>query len=138
MQKRKKSPIEYRLLISPSYSEVSKKQGIVFRLETVKEFSSFRYAIAVEERLMEDTITWKIHGLRSPGISLPATGPATFMKKYEDLKGTYLFTITKLDGVEKTFTLDIYEQKVSVVKAPKQKFLEILTSVDELTPATEI
>lgn len=138
MRKRKKSLIEYRLLISRSYSEASRKLGIVFRLETVKEFSSFNYAIAVEEQLTGNTIIWKIHGLRSPAISLPATGPATFVKKYEDLKGSYLFTITKLDGAENTFTLDIFEQKVSVVKAPRQKFLEILTSVDELTPATEL
>jgi len=138
MQKRKKSQIEYRLLISRFHSEAASKQGIVFRLETVKEFSSFNYAIAVEEQLMGNTITWKIHGLRSPAISLPAIGPATFVRKYEDLKGSYVFTITKLDGAENTFALDILDQKVSVVKAPKQKFLEILTSVDELTPATEL
>jgi hypothetical protein len=138
MQKRKKSLIEYRLLISRSYSEVSRKHGIVFRLETAKEFSSFNYAIAVEEQLIENTMIWKIHGLRSPAISLPATGPATFVKKYEDLKGSYLFTITKLDGAENSFILDISEQKVSVVKAPRQRFLEILIAVDELTPATEI
>lgn len=137
MPKRKKSPTEYRLFVFPSHSEVAKKQGIVFRLETVKEFSNFSYAIAVEERLMENTISWKIHGLRSPRISLPATGPATFVKKYENLKGLYLFTITKLDGEENTFTLNVSEQKVSVVKAPRQAFLEILTSVDELIPATE-
>jgi hypothetical protein len=137
MPKRKKSPTEYRLFVFPSYSEVAKKHGIVFRLETVKEFSNFSYAIAVEERLMENTISWKIHGLRSPGISLPATGPATFVKKYENLKGVYLFTITKLDGEENTFTLNVFEQKVSVVKAPRQAFLEILTSVDELIPTTE-
>jgi hypothetical protein len=138
MQKKKKSPIEYRLLISRSHGEVTRKQEIVFRLETVKEFSSFNYAIAVEERLTGNTIAWKIHGLRSPAISLPAIGPATFVKKYEDLKGLYLFTITKLDGAENTFTLDVVERKVSVIKAPKHKFIEILTSMDELTPATEI
>jgi hypothetical protein len=138
MQKRKKSSAEYRLFVLPSYSEVAKKQEIAFRLETVREFSNFSYAIAVEERLTGGTLTWKIHGLRSPGISLPATGPATFVKKYDNLKGVYLFSITKLDGVENTFTLDISEQGVSVVKSPKQTFLEILTApVSELTPTTE-
>jgi hypothetical protein len=137
MPKRKKSPTEYRLFVFPSHSEVAKEQGIVFRLETVREFSNFSYAISVEERLTENTISWKIHGLRSPGITLPATGPATFVKKYENLKGVYLFTIMKIDGEENTFTLDVLEQKVSVVKAPKRAFLEILPSVDELTPATE-
>jgi hypothetical protein len=138
MRKRKKSQIEYRLLISRFHSEAGSKQGVVFRLETVKEFSNFSYAIAVEEQLRGNTIIWKIHGLRSPAISLPATGPATFVKKYEELKGSYLFTITKLDGAENTFALDILDQKVSVVRAPKQKFLEILSSVEELTPATEL
>jgi len=138
MQKKKKSSIEYRLLISRSLSEAARKQEIVFRLETVKEFSSFNYAIAVEEQLTGDTIVWRIHGLRSPAISLPATGPATFVKKYEGLKGVYLFTLTKLDGAENTFTLDISGRKVSVIKAPKHRFIEILTSVGELTHTTEI
>jgi hypothetical protein len=137
MPKRKKSQTEYRLFVFPSHSEVAKKQGIVFRLETAKEFSNFSYAITVEERLTDKTISWKIHGLRSPRIGLPATGPATFVKKYENLKGLYLFTIAKLDGEENTFTLNVLEQKVSIVKAPRQAFLEILTSVDELIPATE-
>ena len=137
MRKKKQGHAEYRLLIFPSFSEVTKKFSTLFRLETVKEFANFSYEIAVEERVLNNTISWKIHGLRSPQVSLPATGPAAFAKKYENLRGVYEFTITKLDGAENSFTLSILEQKVSVVKVPKHRFIKVLTSQHEMLPAFE-
>jgi hypothetical protein len=110
---------------------------MVFRLETVKEFSNFSYAIAVEEQMTEDAIIWKVHGLRAPEISLPAVGPATYEKQYENLRGVYSFTVMKLDGVENTFTLDIVDEKVSVIKTPRHRFLEILTPAHAMTSTLE-
>jgi hypothetical protein len=137
MRKRKKSPIEYRLSIFPSHGELPMKRSMVFRLETVKEFSNFSYAIAVEEQTIGDAIVWKVHGLRAPEISLPAVGPATYEKQYENLRGVYSFTVMKLDGVENTFTLDIVDEKVSVVKTPKHRFLEISIPAHAITAAPE-
>jgi hypothetical protein len=137
MRKKKKSPIEYRLFIFPFRGETARKRGTVFRLETVKEFSNFSYTIAVEERLTEDAIIWKIHGLRAPEISLPATGPASYERKYENLRGVLSFTIMKLDGVENTFTLDFFNRKVSIIKAPRRGFLEVLPSAHAMTTAPE-
>jgi hypothetical protein len=137
MRKRKKSPIEYRLSIFPSHTELPMKHAMVFRLETVKEFSNFSYAIAVEERMTDDAIIWKVHGLRAPEISLPAVGPATYEKKYENLRRVHSFTIVKLDGVENTFSLDIVDEKVSVIKTPRHRFLEILTPAHATATAPE-
>jgi hypothetical protein len=137
MRKRKKSPIEYRLSIFPSHGEVPMKRAMVFRLETVKEFSNFSYAIAVEEQMTGDAIIWKVHGLRAPEISLPAVGPATYDKQYQNLRGVYSFTVMKLDGVENTFTLEIVDEKVSVIKMPRHRFLEILTPAHAMTTAPE-
>jgi hypothetical protein len=137
MRKKKKSPIEYRLSIFPSRGEVPMKHGMVFRLETVKEFTNFSYAIAVEEQMAGDAIVWKVHGLRAPEISLPAIGPATYEKQYENLRGVFSFTVMKLDGVENTFTLDIVDEKVSVVKTPKHRFLEIFIPAHAMTAAPE-
>ena len=128
--KRKKRPhLEYRLFVLPSFNEVTKKYSTVFRLETIKEFSNFSYEIAVEEMIVGSSIRWKIHGLRSPGISLPSTGPAAFTKKHNNLSGMYEFTLTKLDGAENTFTFHIHDGEVSLVKSPRQKFLEIHLSL---------
>ena len=134
MRKKRRTHLEYRLFILPSFSQATKKPSRLFRLETVKEFANFTYEIAADEMIVGNSIVWKIRGLRSPEISLPASGPARFTKMYDSLKGVYEFTITKLDGGENTFTINFLDRSTSVIKAPKQKFIEIITSTDELTP----
>lgn len=138
MRKKKRTHLEYRLFILPSFSQATKKPATLFRIETVKEFANFTYEIAVDEKVLGNTIAWKIRGLRSPDISLPATGPATFSKIHENLRGVYQFVVTKLDGVENSFTMNFHDRTISIIKAPKQKFIEIHTSTDELTTASEI
>lgn len=125
--RRKKNRLEYRLFIVPTYDEVSKKWSTLFRLETVQEFSAFQYEIAVEEKVAERRIEWRVRGLRSPAISLPHSGPALFTRKYNKLRGKYNLIIRGLDGMENEFTVDIGGRKVSLLKSPKEKFLEILT-----------
>lgn len=137
MRKKRPTHLEYRLFILPSFSQATKKPATLFRIETVKEFANFTYEIAADEKIVGNSIVWKIRGLRSPEISLPATGPAAFSKMYENLRGVYEFAVTKLDGVENSFTINFQDQRISIIKSPKQKFIEIHTSTDELTSAGE-
>jgi len=133
---KKKQKLEYRVYVFPIYDEGSRKRSTLFRLETVEEFSAFQYEIAVEEKTADRRIEWKIRGLRSPAVTLPGTGPATFTKDYESLKGQYEFALRKLDGRENIFTLEIGEQRVSVLKAPRERFVEVLTPTEKLTTAS--
>ncbi len=136
MRKKKKPNLEYRLFILPAFDEVRRKHSTLFRLETVKEFSTFNYEIVMDTKVADRKIIWNIHGLRSPAMSLPHFGAATFTRHYEDLRGKYEFMITKLDGAENAFTLNLTEQKVTVTKSPRQRFIEILTSAKFITPTT--
>lgn len=134
--RRKKNQLEYRLFIVPTYDEVSKKWSTLFRLETVQEFSAFQYEIAVEEKVAERRIEWRVRGLRSPAINLPHSGPAVFTRTYNNLRGKYHFIIRRYDGTENEFILNIENEEISLLKSPKEKFLEILTSAEALTPRT--
>ncbi len=138
MQKKKRTHIEYRLFILPSFHQATKKPTTLFRIETVKEFANFTYEIAVDEKVIGNTIAWRIRGLRSPEISLPATGPAIFSKTHENLRGVYQFVVTKLDGAENSFTMKFHDRTISIINAPKKKFIEIHTPTDELTAAGDI
>jgi hypothetical protein len=124
-------PIEYRLLITPKYKEREKKTVILAALRTVNEFTNFLYEIIVQDSVVDHTLHLKIHGLRAPKLTLPGMGPATFLKEYDDLNGTFNVIITKLDREENAFVVDISKEKVILEKSPKEKFVEIVTSEED-------
>ena len=128
MRKRKRPHIEYQLFVFPSYKEVRRKATTTFRLQTTEQFSNFSYEIVVKDKVEEKKISWSIHGLRSPAVSLPSSGTAIFKKEYENLKGVHDFIITKLDGEENAFTLSLAENKVAILKSPKKPFVDIVPS----------
>lgn len=95
----KKLSIEYRLLVQHTFDETTKKAGIVFYLETTKQFANFSYEIDVLDVVSENNITWSLRGLRAPSMNLPATGTATFQKVYFGLPKIVRFTLRKNDAV---------------------------------------
>jgi hypothetical protein len=130
MPRKKRRPIEYRIFILPTFGEPPGRAGIVIRLETVAEFANFSYEIAVDELVIGNKIIWNIRGLRSPEISLPASGPAVFSKSYENVRGEVELTIKKRDGTENVFALEIDGDEISVLRSPKQKFVELVRSMN--------
>ncbi len=122
-----KETSEYRLLITPQYNERGQKYTTLFLLETVKSFASFRYDLSVEETMDKKTIKYRVLGLRTPQLSLPATGHAQFMREYDNLKGTYQVVIEGLDGKINAFSVRIAPQQVRLVSSPPQPFITICT-----------
>ena len=118
---------EYRLLITPQFNERGQKFTTLFLLETVKSFASFRYELSVEETLDKKTIRYKVLGLKTPQLSLPATGHAQFSREYENLKGTYEVVIEGLDGKSNTFSVRIAAQQVRLMSSPSQSFISVCT-----------
>ncbi len=119
--------LEYRLLITPQYNERGQKYTTLFLLETVKSFASFRYDLSVEETVDKKTIRYRVLGLRTPQLSLPATGHAQFMREYDNLKGTYQVVVEGLDGKSNSFSVRIAPQQVRLVSSPPQPFITICT-----------
>lgn len=126
VKKKPTQEAEYRLLIEPFLNERDQKIKVAFRLETTKHFTSFQYEIAVEDSLEDHTIHYRLHGLKTPPLSLPSTGPAQFRKDYDALKGVYEIIIESLDGTRNTFSVRINTSGATLLKQPRQRFVEVI------------
>ena len=74
-----------------------------------------------------DPLAYRVLGLKTPHLSLPATGHAQFMREYDNLKGTYEVIIEGLDGKTNSFSVRIAPQQVRLVSAPSQSFITVCT-----------
>lgn len=93
----------------------------------MEEFSNFRYQISVNDKIENNTIYLNILGLRPPQILLPGGGPATYTKELHNLQGTYTISISKHEGKENTFLVNISKNTITIIKSPKDKFVELVT-----------
>jgi len=131
MAAKKHIDLEYRLLVVPAFDETLQKHGTLFLVETVKQFTNFNYQILVEESCRKHSVTWKVHGLSAPAMSMPAVGGAKYDKIYFDMIGTVHFTMIKKDGQENTVTVKVGPTGVKVVELPSHPFMNVYTGSDE-------
>jgi hypothetical protein len=124
---------EYRLLIAPHLTERSQQYETLIILETTKAFAAFRYELSVEEQIAKGALHFTVLGFKAPRLSLPAAGPARFLKTYDGLKGTHTLTIEGIDGRSTTFTVKISPKKVELLKSPRQSFVQIETDASRWT-----
>jgi hypothetical protein len=123
---RRKTEFQYRLSIT---SEVSERDQVIitwFVLETTQQFASFQYDLGVREETTGNTIRFQVTGLRPPPLSLPSNGPARFTRTHQGLRGTYDIVIEGLDHKVNTFTININEKKIMLLKPPSHPFVELL------------
>jgi len=125
-QSRLVGPIEFRLLVVPRYKEREKKFVTVIELQTVQEFSNFRYDIVVQDTVEDDVLYLNIRGLRAPQPIMPAVGPALFRKEYADLVRVRKIIVTKIDGEKNSFLVSISRKDVKVKRNPPEKFVELV------------
>lgn len=122
----KKQPIEYRLLVTPTFDETLKKAGVLFLLETSKQFINFSYVIDVKDDADGNVLTWTLHGLRAPSMNMPATGTAQFRKVYFDLPRSVSFTLVKKGAVKAVTDLKFLKSGYTTSKTTSA-FLRIYT-----------
>lgn len=123
---KQKQSIEYRLLIEHTYDDTVKKEGIMFLLETTKQFTSFLYQIDVRDILEGNTMRWSLHGLRAPSMNMPGTGTAQFSKTYFDIPKTIAFTLTKTGASRAESEIKISKSGIKVSNS-QINFLKIYT-----------
>ncbi|MBI3585705.1 MAG: hypothetical protein HY088_01080 [Ignavibacteriales bacterium] len=124
--KRQKEP-EYTLNIFRHREERTNTTGIVFLVQTVKEFTNFKYEILLNGGLKGKSFELNILGLRTTPLIMPGVGPAIGRKDFPNLKGSYALVVTKLDGETNQFQLELSAQKITVKKAPPQVFIRVST-----------
>ncbi len=118
-------PPEFRLAVSPAVNERTGKPTTLVVLQTTKSFSTFRYALAVDDRLSGDALRLKVLGLRTPPLDLPAAGPAEFRKEYEGLAGNITIDVEGLDGSLSSIGTHITPDRITLTRAVSGRALEV-------------
>lgn len=126
----RQQPIEYRLLVHHTYDETLKKPGILFLLETSKQFTNFSYRIAVKDRFDGKQLEWTLHGLQAPSMNMPETGTAQFSTVYFDAPRTIEFTLIKKEKIRTSVSIKILKNSVTATPATAG-FLKVYTDKAE-------
>jgi hypothetical protein len=116
---------EFRLLVAAARNERTGRPTTLVVLQTTKSFSTFRYTLAVDDRLEDDALTLKVLGLRTPSLDLPAAGPAEFRKEYEGLSGDIRIVVEGLDGSHSSITTHITPGRVTLTAPASGRALEV-------------
>jgi hypothetical protein len=131
MANKKKRDPNYTLNIFHHYDEKTKRNVVVFLVQTTKIFVSFRYEILLEEELIGHEINLQITGLHVPELLMPQTGPAQGRCDYSNLDGSYKLTIIKQDETINEFSVQISPSKIDIIHKPRDPF--ILVSSDPVS-----
>ena len=114
--------VEYRLVVEPVLDDAARKSGVMFLLETIKQFGNFNYEIVVDER----TLLWTLHGLRAPELAMPSSGSAQFRKVHFDLPGRFRFVMRKSDGSEGTFDCESRGRRIAIKNLETHSFFTVI------------
>ena len=123
MAKKKGREPEYSLNIFHHYDEKIKRNVIVFLVQTIRIFVSFRYEILLEEAVQGSVIDLKIVGLHVPELLMPQTGPAAGRRDFKELQGSYTLNISKQDKTLNIFQIEILPDSVEIRQKPGNAFL---------------
>lgn len=120
--------VEYRCVIGKAFDEILGMEYSTFSFETAKEFSSFRYEIAVRYRVEPGVITFRVLGMTATKMMMPSFGTAKSVLKIPYLPvGVYTVRFLKGDGSENQFMLEVKKTGVQLVKPiPRKRFIDII------------
>jgi hypothetical protein len=125
MHGKKKRDPDYILNIFHHYDEKTKRNVVIFLVQTTKIFISFRYEILLEVKIVDKDIQLLIKGLHVPELLMPQTGPARGQLNYTQLEGTYRLIVTKQDKTVNEFSVQITPESIYIIQKPKTPFILI-------------
>ncbi|MEP7235125.1 MAG: hypothetical protein ABI778_07500 [Ignavibacteriota bacterium] len=132
--------VEYRCVINKTFDEISGMEYTTFSFETAKEFSSFRYEIAVRYKLEPGTLVFRVLGMTATRMMMPSYGTAKSVLKVPHLPfGTYQVTFIKSDGSEDQFILEFNKKGTQILKPiPRKRFIDIMIDPHNALPGAKI
>jgi len=132
--------VEYRCVINKAFDEISGMEYTTFSFETAKEFSSFRYEIAVRYKLEPGTLVFRVLGMTATRMMMPSYGTAKSVLKVPHLPfGTYQVTFIKSDGSEDQFVLEFTKKGTQILKPiPRKRFIDIMIDPHNALPGGKI
>lgn len=108
---------DYLMNISKEYDEIVKKDYISFKIQTTKEFLTFRYKLTIETEIKENKLCFNIIGFSAPKGDLSNSGVAEFEYKFYDFKYTEYQMIIERKNIDKCrYKFKIMKSKTSPVK----------------------
>lgn len=124
--------VEYRCIIGKAFDEITGIEYSTFSFETSKEFSSFRYEIAVRYRVEPGNIVFRVLGMTATRMMMPSFGTAKSVLKVPHLQpGIYNVHFIKSDGNECEFILELKKGGFHILKPiPRKRFIDILILPD--------
>jgi hypothetical protein len=133
--------VEYRCYISKIFEELSGSEYMTFAFETAKEFSSFRYEIAVRYRILLEPPTdrrleFKVLGMTATRTMMPAFGTARSVLKVPLLPlGVYTVKMIKSDGIENVFVIEVTKKGFQILQPiPRKRFIDLVIESKAAAP----
>ena len=123
MGKKKAREPEYSLNVFHHYDEKTKRNVVVFLVQTTRIFVSFRYEILLEDLVSDGSIDLKIVGLHVPELLMPQMGPAAGSRYYEGLNGLFTVNVSKQDKTLNSFRIEISPDRVDIKQKPREPFI---------------
>ncbi|MEO6940271.1 MAG: hypothetical protein ABI444_09070 [Candidatus Kapaibacterium sp.] len=132
--------VEYRCIIGKLFDELSGSEFTTFSFETAKEFSNFRYEIAVRYRIAEGQLEFKVLGMTATRTMMPAFGTAKSVLKIPHLPlGIYTVLLIKSDGTENIFTIEFTKKGFQILApVPRKRFIDVVISPSASLPGAKI
>ncbi len=132
--------VEYRCIVGKMFDEITGMEYNTFSFETAKEFSSFRYEIAVRYKLEGSAIVFRVLGMTATRMMMPAFGTAQSVLKVPQLQpGNYTVTFVKSDGTENEFFIEVGKKGIQIIKPiPRRRFIDFILLNEVSTPGAKI
>jgi hypothetical protein len=132
--------VEYRCIIGKGFDEILGREYTTFSFETAKEFSSFRYEIAVRYRVEPGNIVFRVLGMTATRMMMPSFGTAKSVLKVPHLvPGVYAMTFIKSDGNENVFQIEVTRKGIQILKPiPRKRFIDIIILKETATAGAKI
>jgi hypothetical protein len=128
--------VEYRCYIGKVFEELSGQEYMTFAFETAKEFSSFRYEIAVRYRIQPGLLEFKVLGMTATRTMMPAFGTARSVLKVPLLPyGVYNVKLIKSDDTENMFTIEVSKKGFQILlPIPRKRFIDVVIDDNAAAP----
>jgi hypothetical protein len=132
--------VEYRCIVGKMIDDMTGLEYSTFSFETSKEFSSFRYEIAVRYKVEPGNLVFRVLGMTATRMMMPAFGTAKSLLKVPTLPlGKYTVTILKSDGSENVFYIEHTRKGFQILKPiPRKRFIDVVISKEAAMPGGKI
>jgi hypothetical protein len=120
--------VEYRCIIGRLFDELSGMEYVTFAFETAKEFSSFRYEIAVRYKVTPGALEFRVLGMTATRTMMPAHGTARSVLRIPALQpGIYNVLLIKSDGTENQFVIEVGKKGFQILPpVPDRRFIDLV------------